>query len=191
MLVGVDRPAKPSRRPVYISEIAPAAVRGLCTAIFTGFVYLGIVLAYFANYGCAVHLDADGHARWLVPTSLHLIMSGIVFLLTMMHAESPRFLVSKGRPDEAARVLAHLRRLPADGDYVTRDVAAIQAALDRELEATRGIGWLGKLREMLLVPSNLYRVYLSTMVQLFSQWSGAGSITLVRPVPITPVALAC
>lgn len=62
--------------PIYLSEIvssldcipgiqwlrskadrqAPASIRGLCTCVFTGFVYLGIVLAYFANYGCEVCL---------------------------------------------------------------------------------------------------------------------------------------
>ncbi|KAM4065736.1 major facilitator superfamily protein [Hirsutella rhossiliensis] len=167
--------------PVYISEIAPSAIRGLCTAIFTGFVYLGIVLAYFTNYGCAVNLDPNSHNRWLVPTSLHITMAGIIFILTFLQYESPRFLVKQGQPDKAAEVMAHLRRLPADGEYVTREVSAIQAALDHELEATRGVGLLGKLREMFLDRSNLYRVYLATMVQLLSQWSGAGSITLYAP----------
>lgn len=32
-------------RPIYIAEVAPAAIRGLCTCIFTGAVYVGIVLA--------------------------------------------------------------------------------------------------------------------------------------------------
>ena len=60
--------------PIYLSEIvssldcipgiqwlrskadrqAPASIRGLCICVFSGFVYLGIVLAYFANYGCEV-----------------------------------------------------------------------------------------------------------------------------------------
>jgi len=57
--------------PVYLAEIAPASIRGLCTCVFTGFVYLGIVLAYFANYGCQVNIGDTSHARWLVPTSLH------------------------------------------------------------------------------------------------------------------------
>lgn len=47
--------------PVYIAEIAPASVRGLCTCIFTGFVYLGIVLAYFANYGAQLNLGDVSH----------------------------------------------------------------------------------------------------------------------------------
>lgn len=77
--------------------------------------------------------------------------------------------------------MAHLRNLPVDSEYVVHEITVIQAALDHELEATQGVGWLGKIKEMFLVPSNLYRVYMSVMVQLLSQWSGAGSITLYAP----------
>jgi MFS family permease len=51
--------------PLYIAEIAPASIRGLCTCIFTGFVYLGIVLAYFANYGAQVNLGDTSQVRWV------------------------------------------------------------------------------------------------------------------------------
>lgn len=58
--------------PVYLAEISPASIRGFCTCIFSGFVYLGILLAYFANYGASIHMGDKTHARWLVPSSLHL-----------------------------------------------------------------------------------------------------------------------
>lgn len=51
--------------PVYLAEIAPASIRGLCTCVFTGFVYLGIVLAYFANYGAAVNIGERSNTRWV------------------------------------------------------------------------------------------------------------------------------
>jgi MFS family permease len=50
--------------PVYLSEIAPAQIRGLCTCIFTGFVYIGIMVAYFANWGTQVTLE-DNLSRWV------------------------------------------------------------------------------------------------------------------------------
>lgn len=51
--------------PVYIAEIAPASIRGLCTCVFTGCVYLGIVLAYFTNYGAQVNIGDTTSARWV------------------------------------------------------------------------------------------------------------------------------
>lgn len=46
------------------------------------------------------------------------------------------------------------------------------------MEATKGTGFLGMLKEMFTIPSNLYRVGLAVSAQLLSQWSGAGSITI-------------
>lgn len=59
--------------PVYLAEIAPASIRGLCTCVFTGFVYLGIVLAYFANYGASVNIGESAHARWVCLLSLSCV----------------------------------------------------------------------------------------------------------------------
>ncbi|KAI1206079.1 putative MFS quinate transporter [Annulohypoxylon truncatum] len=161
-----------------IAEIAPASIRGLCTCIFTGFVYVGIVLAYFTNYGAQVNLGDTTHVRWLAPTSLHIIFAGLIFILTFFQYESPRFLVKQGKYQKAAENMAHIRHLPVDDAYVISEISAIRDAHEEELEATMGTSWYGVLKEMFLIPSNLYRLYLSAMVQFLSQWSGAGSITL-------------
>lgn len=60
--------------PVYLAEISPASIRGLCTCFFTGAVYLGIVLAYFANWGCSRNIP-DGAARWVCLDEFHIQIS--------------------------------------------------------------------------------------------------------------------
>ncbi|KAL3481361.1 general substrate transporter [Aspergillus californicus] len=167
--------------PVYLSEIAPASIRGMCTCVFTGFVYLGIVLAYFANYGCELHMGDNTHDRWEVPTSLHIIFAGLIFILSFLQIESPRFLVKRNKYENALSNLARIRGLPTDNEYVIEEITAIQNSHETEMEATMGLGWVGVLKEAVLIPSNLYRFYLATMVQLLSQWSGAGSITVYAP----------
>ncbi|KAL2826309.1 general substrate transporter [Aspergillus cavernicola] len=167
--------------PVYLAEIAPASVRGLCTCVFTGFVYLGIVLAYFANYGCELNMGDNTSDRWLVPTSLHIMFAGLIFLLSFIQIESPRFLIKTDKYEKALHNLARIRCLPPDHEYVLQEITAIQNSHEAEMEATHGLGWFGIVKEALLVPSNLYRLYLATMVQILSQWSGAGSITVYAP----------
>ncbi|KAK2599469.1 hypothetical protein N8I77_011222 [Diaporthe amygdali] len=167
--------------PVYIAEIAPAPIRGLCTCIFTGFVYLGIVLAYFANYGCQVNLGDTTHARWLVPTSVHLMFATLIFFLTFLQYESPRFLIKQGKDDKASENMSKLRMLPPDHPYVAEEIAAITMQHHEEMEATKGTTFWGMIKELLFIPSNLYRFYLAIGAQLMSQWSGAGSITLYAP----------
>ena len=77
--------------------------------------------------------------------------------------------------------MAKIRKLPADDPYVLAEVRAIQDAYEEELEATMGASWFGVVKELVVVPSNAYRLWLSVMVQFLSQWSGAGSITLYAP----------
>ncbi|GAB1316170.1 hypothetical protein MFIFM68171_06380 [Madurella fahalii] len=167
--------------PVYIAEIAPASIRGLCTCAFTGFVYLGIVLAFFTNYGCEVNMDDTTAARWLVPTSLHLMFAGLIFLLTFFQYESPRYLIMKGQDYKACETMSRLRNLPANHPYVADEIHRVAVTFFDEQEATRGSGWLGILKEAFTNSSNLYRVFLAVGAQIFSQWSGAGSITLYAP----------
>ncbi|CAG8250926.1 unnamed protein product [Penicillium salamii] len=167
--------------PVYLAEIAPASVRGLCTCVFTGFVYLGIVLAYFANYGAELNLGDNTHNRWLVPTSIHIMFAGIIFILSFVQYESPRYLVKRGQHEKAIENLSKIRGLHPEHEYIVNEFTAIQATHEAELEATRGSGPLGVLKEAFCVPSNLYRVYLTFMAQILSQWSGAGSITVYAP----------
>ncbi|OKL60051.1 hypothetical protein UA08_04973 [Talaromyces atroroseus] len=167
--------------PVYLAEIAPSSIRGLCTCIFTGFVYLGIVLAYFANYGCQVHLGDNTHNRWLVPTSLHIMFAGLIFLLSFLQCESPRYLVKRGQIEKAIATLSKVRGLPFDHEYIVHEIGLIEATHHAEMEATMGSGAVGILKEAFLVPSNLYRVYLAFMAQILAQWSGAGSITIYAP----------
>ncbi|KAL2172714.1 hypothetical protein VTG60DRAFT_4160 [Thermothelomyces hinnuleus] len=167
--------------PVYIAEITPASIRGLCTCLFTGFVYIGIVLAYFTNYGCQVNMGETTAVRWLVPTSLHIIFSGLILILTLFQSESPRYLIMKDNHEQALKTMARLRNLPPHHEYVAGEIAAIMDAHRQETEAVRQTGWLGTLKEAFLDPGNLYRVSLTIAAQILSQWSGAGSITLYAP----------
>jgi len=167
--------------PVYIAEITPASIRGLCTCLFTGFVYLGIVLAYFTNYGCQVNMGDNTAARWQVPTSLHIMFAGLVLLLTLAQSESPRYLIMKGHREQATQTMSRLRNLPQHHDYVVSEIERITAAHREETAAAANTGRLGILKEAFGNPSNLYRVSLAITAQILSQWSGAGSITLYAP----------
>ncbi|RDW80245.1 putative quinate permease [Coleophoma cylindrospora] len=167
--------------PVYLSEIAPKSVRGLCTCTFSGSVYIGIMLAYFASWGSSLHIAKGTSDQWVVPTSLHIMFAGIILLLSFFNYESPRYLVKIGHDEKAIVNLARVRGLPIDSEHVLKEIGEIQLQLQEEKEATLGQGWLGILKEMFLMPNNFYRIYLGLASQLLSQWSGAQSITIYAP----------
>lgn len=167
--------------PVYLAEIAPASVRGLCTCVFTGNVYLGINLAYWANYGAQLDLGSNVAARWMIPSSIHIMFATLIFILSWFQFESPRYWVKKGNVEKATEVMARLRHLAPDDPYVVNEISSIKAANDIEVEATRGLSFFGMVKELFKDRNALYRVYLATSVQFLSQWSGAGSITIYAP----------
>ncbi|TQS31681.1 hypothetical protein Golomagni_08029, partial [Golovinomyces magnicellulatus] len=153
--------------PVYLSEIAPAPIRGLCTCAFTGAVYLGILIAYVANYGCEVGLP-DNFNRWAVPVSVHIMFGGLILILSFFQMESPRHLIRVGKREEALKNLCKLRGLPADHPYVLDEITAIDVSFQEEKEATHGIGWKGVLKEIFMVKRNSYRLFLTNLAQIMA-----------------------
>ncbi|KAK2755087.1 hypothetical protein FQN54_006616 [Arachnomyces sp. PD_36] len=166
--------------PVYLSEIAPAPIRGLCTCAFTGSVYLGIVIAYFANYGAQLNLE-DTPARWYLPTSVHLMFGVIILFFTLTQLESPRHLIRDGKRDEAIETMSKLRGLAPTDPYVVDEIHAIEASFQEEQEATLGMGWKGIFREIFMIRRNSYRLSLTLLAQLLACWSGGSSITVYAP----------
>lgn len=164
--------------PTYLAETAPRTVRGFCVCMFSGAVYLGIMLAYFASYGSNLHISEDTQLQWVVPNLMHIYFAAITFFLSFLAIESPRWLIKVGKHEKAAENLAKLRNLDQNHWYVQSEIIDINDQLSREREATKGTTWLGPLRELFSDKANLYRIQLSVMSQLLSQWSGASSITI-------------
>ncbi|EEP81348.1 conserved hypothetical protein [Uncinocarpus reesii 1704] len=167
--------------PTYLAEVSPKAIRGLCTCAFSGSVYLAIVTAYFANWGSSLHISDQSQKEWLVPTSIHIMFAGLIFLFSFGVEESPRYLAKIGKNEEAHRIMAKIRNLSPSHPYVQTEMNDIHEQLEREREATLGFHWLGPLKELFFIPSNRYRIMVGLMSQLLSQWSGATSITIYAP----------
>ncbi len=100
--------------PAYISEVAPASIRGRMTTVQQVMIITGLTAAFLVNYyvtsvaGVSTNkLWADIEAwRWMY---LLQAVPAVVFLVALFFIpESPRYLVSKGRNDEANAVLTNL-----------------------------------------------------------------------------------
>ncbi|KAJ5156901.1 MFS quinate transporter [Penicillium canariense] len=167
--------------PAYLTEVAPRTIRGLCVCIFSGSVYLGIMLGYFANFGTSLHISNKNSLQWVEPTLMHIIFASIIFVMSFFALESPRWLCKVKRYDEAAAMMAKLRHLPEDHHYVRTELIDIRDQLEREQEATMGSSFFGPLKELFLIGSNRYRIVLGLMCQLLGQWSGANSMTIYAP----------
>lgn len=86
--------------PMYISEIAPADIRGRATASFQLNVIIGILIAFISNY----LLRDFGTEPWRWMLAVLAIPSLLYFILLFFIPESPRFLIKVGLTDKALHI---------------------------------------------------------------------------------------
>jgi SP family sugar:H+ symporter-like MFS transporter len=89
--------------PLYLSEIAPTEIRGAISSLNQLMITVGILLAFIVN----ALLADSGAWRWML--GLAVIPSLILLVGMYFMPETPRWLVSRGRENEARDVLLQSR----------------------------------------------------------------------------------
>ncbi|KAJ7097192.1 general substrate transporter [Mycena belliarum] len=162
--------------PAFVSECSPKEVRGRITGLFQVFVAFGVMMSYWVNYGIGVHI-APGPKLWRIPFGIQIIPAGIMCLGLLTVKESPRWLASVGRTEQALTNLAYLRREPETSEAVIHEMAEIEAAIQEEREARQGLG----VREAFFGKGNFVRFVIAFVIFLLQQWSGQNSVNYYSP----------
>ena len=96
--------------PLYIAEIAPPKQRGQLVTYQQVAIVSGMTLVYFVNWFIA----SQGDDQWVLSTGWRYMLlsaaipAALFFGLLLLVPETPRWLVMKGRMDEAKTVLSRL-----------------------------------------------------------------------------------
>ena len=100
--------------PAYISEVAPANIRGRLTTVQQIMIITGLTAAFLVNYFLAAKAGVStakfwgGVEAWRWMYLMQAIPAAIFLVALFLIPESPRYLVSKGRQEKAEAVLASL-----------------------------------------------------------------------------------
>ncbi|KAJ7304531.1 general substrate transporter [Mycena albidolilacea] len=162
--------------PAFVSECSPKEVRGRITGLFQIFVAIGVMMSYWVNYGISVHVK-PGPKLWQIPFGIQLIPAGVMGLGLLTVKESPRWLASVGRTEEAIANLAYLRKEPESSEAVIHEMAEIEAQIQEEREARQGLG----VREAFLGKGNFIRFVIAFCIFFLQQWSGQNSVNYYAP----------
>jgi MFS transporter, SP family, xylose:H+ symportor len=153
--------------PLYISEISPASYRGRMVAITQFNVVFGILLAYLSNYLIGgLHLGPN-EWRWMF--GVMAAPSLLFFLLIFLTPQSPRWLVARGRVDEARTVL---RRCGSDVTNVDEEVREIQQSIDLSHHSVTGPFYSRRY---------LKPIMLAVAIGAFNQLSGINAVLYYTP----------
>jgi MFS transporter, SP family, arabinose:H+ symporter len=146
--------------PMYIAEIAPAARRGKLVGMFQFNIVAGILVAYFSNY--VIGTLGLGATEWRWKLGIAALPAAFFFLALRDIPQSPRWLVRRGRLEEARDVLARI----GEPDPA-REVREIAESVEGETTAHS---------EPLFVAKYRFPVFLAIAIGIFNQFSGVNAI---------------
>jgi len=148
--------------PAYISEIAPASQRGRLVALYQFNIVFGIMIAYLSNY-LLKDLGTDSW-RWML--GVEAIPAIIYILFTLKIPESPKWLLSKNRTEEAKNVLS-LIDPSADIDELTQEQETVSSKLN--------------LTETIFNKKYRFPLTLAFFIAFFNQFSGINAVLYYAP----------
>ncbi|WEG12868.1 sugar porter family MFS transporter [Pullulanibacillus sp. KACC 23026] len=155
--------------PLYLSEMAPANIRGALSSLNQLMIVTGILIAYIINY---IFAPIEGW-RWMLGLAF---VPGIILLIGMLFLpESPRWLLKQNREQEARNILQHLRK----GIGVEKEIADI-----KKTNAEENGGWK-MLKQKWVRPALIVGVGLA----VFQQIIGCNTVIYYAPTTITKVGL--
>ena len=106
--------------PLYLSEVSPKQLRGTIVSLYQWAITAGILFSYLIN---AVFAHAVYNWRWMLFAG---VVPGLILLIGMLFLnDTPRWLVSKGRYDEAKKVF---NKIEPDMD-AEKEIEAIKLTL--------------------------------------------------------------
>ncbi|THG93118.1 hypothetical protein EW026_g8027 [Hermanssonia centrifuga] len=150
-----------------IGELSYPKERARIGSLFNASWFIGAIVAAGVTLGTFSMQSTWG---WRIPSALQMCPSLLQIIFIWFLPESPRWLISKGRGEEAYAVLT---KYHAEGDvnspFVKAEYAEIEATLELELENAKS-GW----RQMMGTPGMRKRVLICSFLGLATQWSGNG-----------------
>jgi MFS family permease len=150
--------------PLLITELAPPQDRAVLVTLSGASYHSG---AFIASWVTFATLKIPSNWSWRLPSLLQCTFSIIISIAIIFTPESPRWLISKDRSEEALDIIAKYHSLTGDRDdkLVQLEYNEIVAAIKMDQEANR-TGWL----DLFKTPGNRKRMGIITAIGFFSQW---------------------
>lgn len=148
-----------------MGELAYPKERPIMTSLFNALYFIGSLVAAGISFGTQ---SIKNDWAWRIPSLLQAGPSIFQIIFIFLIPESPRFLISKDRTDEAFRILVKYHAEgDAESEFVKAEMAQIESTIKLEIEHSKR-SW----GEMISNPGIRRRVIIGSFLGLFTQWSG-------------------
>ncbi|KAF4342168.1 lactose permease [Fusarium beomiforme] len=153
--------------PTYVVEVSHPAHRGVITGLYNVMWPVGSIVANAAIRGSWRYEGTN--ASWLIPIALQLMFPCIIFFCAMLLPESPRWLYTRGKKQQATENLVKLHgRGNPDSEWVKLQLHEYEEHL--EMDGSDKRWW--DYRALFRNKASVYRLTCNCLVSLFGQWAG-------------------
>ncbi|KAJ4304629.1 hypothetical protein N0V90_000155 [Kalmusia sp. IMI 367209] len=173
--------------PIYVSECSPALIRGRLVGVFEIMLQIALVFGFWVNYGVNKNISPDTSKQWHVPVAVQFIPAGLLVLTMIPMIESPRWLVSKGRTQEAAKALSWIRNLPEDDPHILSELGKVEHAIEGEVAATGSTRNWRQIGRELFAKGVRGRIVISFSMMIFQNFTGINAINYYSPTIFTSI----
>ncbi|KAJ6797988.1 putative sugar carrier protein C [Iris pallida] len=155
--------------PVYLSEMAPARLRGMLSIGFQLMINVGILAANLINYASS---KIKGGWGWRVSLALAAVPAAIITVGSLFLPDTPNSLIERGHDEEARHMLQRIRGTGVDIAEEYNDLVAASG----ESKAVKH-PWAN-------IANRKYRPQLTMaiMIPFFQQLTGINVIMFYAPV---------
>ncbi|KAL2843375.1 general substrate transporter [Aspergillus pseudoustus] len=161
--------------PAYMAEVSPSVYRGLAVGMYCSCYQIGAIMIAALVFGTS-YIDSDAQFRipMIFQVGPPLLVAALVYPCT---PESPRWLVSKGRVDQAREIIARYQTVSGDvnSPIVNEQINQIESSLD----LLKSKPW--DYTVFLKTAAGRYRLWVIALYSFFQQWNGGGLINSYLP----------
>ncbi len=148
--------------PAYISEVAPSKDRGRLVGFYQFMLVFGILVAFLSNY--LLSGSGENDWRWMMGVEAFPAIIYTLFVLTV--PKSPRWLLTKGRTEEAGLILKSINP--------SLSITSLQADIASELEQ-------GSASDNIFQKKYRFPLTLAFLIAFFNQFSGINAFLYYAP----------
>ncbi|KIM29846.1 hypothetical protein M408DRAFT_328641 [Serendipita vermifera MAFF 305830] len=159
--------------PLYQSEIAPPKLRGLLTGLTQWMIGLGFLVANWVGYGCQF-LDND--YQWRIPLIIQIVPAVMLLLGMFGLPFSPRWLISKGREEEAFKIVQRLHGDSQNEEFIKLEFAEMVEQIKYEKA-----NYSTKISDLWSTGPMLRRTLTGMAVQICCQFTGINVSAYFQP----------
>ncbi|OTB03437.1 hypothetical protein M426DRAFT_60487 [Hypoxylon sp. CI-4A] len=153
-----------------ITEVAYPSHRGIVTALYNCGWYVGGLIAAWTIYGTRNYATSWS---WRLPSVLQLLIPALCLPGLILAPESPRYLVSLGKVDEAKKILAKFHTGGVEDDFLALELEEIVTTLKKEKENKESTSYA----DVFKTKGNRHRLWIVLSMGVFAQWCGNGVVS--------------